>query len=90
MKLAKPRKRSARKTRKVLGQYVVADPEICHGQLTFVGTRILVDVVLEQVALGLDRAAIVKRWGGRVTSEAIAEALELSRKALCAQRGGRR
>ena len=90
MKLAKSPKRKTRKARRTLGQYIVADPEICRGQLTFIGTRILVDVVLEQVALGLDRAAIVKRWGGRVTSEAIAEALELSRKALSGRRGARR
>jgi hypothetical protein len=32
--------------RKELGQYIVADPEICHGQLTFKGTRILVSDVL--------------------------------------------
>ena len=85
MKLAKPRKRKQAKTRRVLGKYVVADPEICHGQLTFIGTRILVDVVLEQAALGLERAEIIERWGGRVTNEAISEALELSRKALSAR-----
>lgn len=86
MKLAKPRKRRARKVRKVLGRYIVADPEICHGQLTFVGTRILVDVILEQVALGMERDAIVRDWDGRITKEAIAEAIDLSRKALRARR----
>ena len=35
-----------RRKRKELGQYIVADPEICHGQLTFKGTRILVSDVL--------------------------------------------
>jgi hypothetical protein len=29
---------------KLLGRYVVADPEICHGQPTFRGTRILVAI----------------------------------------------
>ena len=33
-----------------LGQYVVADAGICHGLPTFVGTRIMVDQVLEMVA----------------------------------------
>jgi hypothetical protein len=28
--------------RKRLGRYIVADPEICHGKPTFVGTRIMV------------------------------------------------
>ena len=27
---------------KVFGRHVIADPKICHGKLTFVGTRILV------------------------------------------------
>ena len=36
----------------VLGRYLVADPDICHGKPTFRGTRILVADVLEQVAAG--------------------------------------
>ena len=34
------------------GQYIVADPGVCHGQPTFKGTRVLVWVVLEQLADG--------------------------------------
>jgi uncharacterized protein (DUF433 family) len=44
----KPRKRIE------LGDHIVADPEICHGQLTFKGTRILVKDVLDMVAKGWD------------------------------------
>lgn len=40
-------------TRKQVGRYIVADPRICHGKLTFRGTRIFVADVLEQVAEGL-------------------------------------
>src|SRR5437899_2911168 len=40
----------ARKQRKVLGRYIVADPEICHGKPTFLGTRIMVAQILKQVA----------------------------------------
>ncbi len=58
----------------VLGRYVVADPAICHGQLTFRGTRILVADVLEQVAMGMAWEAIVAEWRGALTKEAIAEA----------------
>ena len=36
----------------VLGRYIVADPKICHGKLTFRGTRIFVAHVLDQVAAG--------------------------------------
>ena len=41
-----------RKRRKLLGRHIVADPEICHGKPTFVGTRIMVTQVLKQVAKG--------------------------------------
>ena len=40
--------------KKTLGQHIVADPEICHGQPTFRGTRIRVAQVLKQVAQGMD------------------------------------
>ncbi len=43
-----------KQTIKILGRYMVADPEICHGQPTFRGTRIFVADVLDQVANGLD------------------------------------
>ena len=35
---------------KLLGRYIVTDPNICHGQPTFRGTRIFVADVLDQVA----------------------------------------
>ena len=65
-------------TRKVLGQYIVADSEICHGKPTFTGTRIMVWQVLEMVALGMDWDSISAQWRGKVTKEAIAEAITLA------------
>jgi uncharacterized protein (DUF433 family) len=65
-----------------LGRYLVADPEICHGKPTFRGTRILVADVLDQVAAGLAWESIIEEWRGRVTHEAIAEAVRLARQAL--------
>jgi uncharacterized protein (DUF433 family) len=65
-----------------LGRYIVADPEICHGQPTFTGTRILVADILDEVARGLDWETIVDIWGGDVTKEAIAEAIRLARQAF--------
>lgn len=65
-----------------LGQFVVADPRICHGQLTFRGTRILVADVLEDVAGGMVWQEIVDDCWGRITLEAIAEAVRLAREAL--------
>jgi uncharacterized protein (DUF433 family) len=58
-----------------IGRFVVADPEICHGQPTFRGTRILVADVLEQVAAGVAWETIAEEWRGDVSSDAIAEAV---------------
>ena len=67
-----------------LGRYIVADPGICHGQLTFRGTRVLVADVLEQVALEMDWDAIREEWHESMPREAIAEAVRLSRELLLA------
>jgi uncharacterized protein (DUF433 family) len=72
----------AAQKRKEYGQYIVADPEICHGQLTFKGTRIFVKDVLQMVAKGYDWDRISVECFGRVNREAIAEAIELARNAL--------
>jgi uncharacterized protein (DUF433 family) len=65
-----------------LGQYIVADPEICHGKPTFKGTRIMVRTVLFYVAQGWDWDRISAEYYGKVSREAIAEAVELAREAL--------
>ena len=67
---------------KILGRFIVADPKICHGQPTFLGTRIFVADVLEQVARGLDWETIIEDWHGSITHEAIAEAVHLAAQAL--------
>ena len=66
----------------VLGRYIVADPDICHGKPTFRGTRILVADVLDQVAAGLAWETIIEEWRSSITQEAIAEAVRLARQAL--------
>lgn len=67
---------------KMIGRYVVSDPEICHGKPTFRGTRVLVAHVLEQVAEGMDWESIVAEWRGSVSQEAIAEAIRLAGQAF--------
>ena len=71
-----------RKQRKLLGPFMVADPGICHGKPTFLGTRIMVAQVLKQVAKGMPWDAITAEWRGAVTREAIAEAVELAQRAF--------
>ncbi len=68
--------------RRLLGQYIVADPKICHGKPTFVGTRIMVSQVLRQLGKGMSAEEIVLEWRGSVTWEAIAEAGELANRAF--------
>lgn len=68
--------------RRALGQYIVADPDICHGQMTFKGTRILIKSVLYHVARGKDWDWITTECFGRVNRKAIAEAVELAARSL--------
>ncbi len=71
-----------------LGQYMVADPEICHGKLTFKGTRIFVKDVLADVERGLSWDFIMYRWGGgKVSKAAIAEAVHLARTSFLDETG---
>ncbi len=67
---------------KIMGRYIVTDPEICHGKPTFRGTRIMVADVLEQIADGLAWETIIEEWRGSINHEAIAEAVRLSRQAF--------
>ena len=65
-----------------MGRYIVADPAICHGKPTFIGTRVMVWQVLEMVSEGMDWDDIVRDWRNSVPKEAIAEAIELAKKAF--------
>jgi uncharacterized protein (DUF433 family) len=61
-----------------LGRHIVADSEICGGQPTFKGTRIMVWIVLEQLEDGLTWRQIAEEWEGKVREEAIAEAIAIA------------
>ena len=61
-----------------LGKYVVSDPSICHGKLTFNGTRVLVEPVLAAFANGETINDIVTKDWPTITKEAIDEALMLA------------
>jgi uncharacterized protein (DUF433 family) len=71
-----------------LGRYIVADPAICHGQVTFRGTRVFVADVLADVERGLSWDSITARWGGgKIGKAAIAEAVHLARTAFLSDDG---
>jgi len=64
------------------GQYIVADPNVCHGEPTFRGTRVLVADLLEQAAMGLDWQTIAEEWRGHIDRRAISEAVRVAADAL--------
>ena len=65
-----------------LGRWIVADPRVCHGKPTFRSTRIMVWQVLEMVASGMAWETIVEQWDGKVTRDAIAEAVHLANRSF--------
>lgn len=65
-----------------LGRYIVADPKVCHGQPTFRGTRVMVWQVLEQVASGMAWESIADEWEGKISPDAISEAVKLAGQAF--------
>ncbi len=64
--------------RKEYGEYIVSDPAICGGKLTFKGTRTQVQDVLFYVAEGKDWQWICQAYDKNINHEAIAEAMQLA------------
>lgn len=66
-------------------QYISIDPKICHGQACVAGTRILVSVVLDNLAAGLPPDEIIRSYP-RLTHEGIqaciAYAADLAREEI--------
>ena len=60
-----------------LGDYVVRAPGVCGGRPTFKYTRIEIGGALERLAGGDSIAGLVRGYQGRVSAEAIAEAVNL-------------
>ncbi|MBI2130822.1 DUF433 domain-containing protein [Candidatus Woesearchaeota archaeon] len=57
-----------------INKYIVADSKICHGQLTFNGTRVMVWQILEMVEGGMSSDEIIKDYPS-LTKEHIKAAL---------------
>lgn len=73
-----------------LGEYIVRDPEICHGKPTFRGTRIMVEQILDMVAEGVAWEQIIAEYDGAISREAIAEALRLAGRSFAEKNTVRR
>lgn len=57
------------------------DPKIYHGEITFKGTRVPVDVVLTYVSKGMSISEVQRNWPD-VPPDAVAEALAFAKDAL--------
>lgn len=51
-------------------RHISVDPNVCHGQACVAGTRILVSVVLDNLAAGIPEREIIESYP-RLTAEAI-------------------
>lgn len=73
---------------RAVGKYLVVDPRVCHGRLTFQGTRVPVATVLHVLSEGRSINQVLRGWP-ELTREAIAEAMQLAAEALVRQAGAR-
>jgi uncharacterized protein (DUF433 family) len=80
-------KANTREQRIELGEFIVADPAVCHGKPTYKGSRIMVWQVLAMLERGESWDYIRKAWPGRVSDDAIAETIRLARSSLLDKHG---
>jgi uncharacterized protein (DUF433 family) len=66
-----------------IGKYLVVDPRVCHGQLTFKGTRVPVETVLYWLSQGKTIETMFSTWP-EIPQAAIPEAIQLASQALVA------
>jgi len=67
--------------------YVVVDPTVCHGKACIKGTRIMVSVVLDNLAAGLSPDEILRSYPSlsrEAIQAAIVYAAELTRERIVA------
>ena len=63
--------------------YVTVDPDICHGRACIKGTRVMVSVVLDNLAAGITSAEIMRSYpslNADAIQASIAYAAELARE----------
>src|SRR5437870_4139270 len=69
-----------------VGQHLVIDLDVCHGQLAFKGTRLSVAALLEELGQGKALDSVLADWPG-LTREAVAEAMNLAARAIAERYG---
>ena len=68
-------------------EHITVEPNICHGKACIRGTRVMVTVVLDNLAAGLSPAEIVRSYPSLQTDDvaaAMAYAAELARERVVA------
>ncbi len=66
-------------------EHIIVDPGVCHGQACFTGTRVLVSVVLDNLAAGIPVEEILTSYPSLTRESvqaAIAYAAELARERI--------
>ena len=64
-------------------EHITVDPAVCHGSACFKGTRVMVSVVLDNLAAGISAEQILKSYpslGPEAIQAAIAYAADLARE----------
>ncbi len=64
-------------------KHITVDPTVCHGQACIKGTRVMVSVVLDNLAVGLSPDEIIKSYPSLTPEDiqaAMAYAAELARE----------
>jgi uncharacterized protein (DUF433 family) len=67
--------------------YITVDPDVCHGKACISGTRIMVSVVLDNLAAGLDLDEVLRSYPSlnrEAVQAAIVYAAELARERVVA------
>jgi uncharacterized protein (DUF433 family) len=70
-----------------LNQRITLDPSICHGKACITGTRVLVSVILDNLAAGVSEGEILKSYSSLRKEDiqaAIAYAADLTRERVVA------
>ena len=63
--------------------YIIVDPDICHGRVCITGTRVMVPVLLANLAAGITSAEIMRSYpslSAEAIQASIAYAAELARE----------
>lgn len=64
-----------------ISEHIVIDPEICHGQITFKGTRVPVETFMTFLAKGYSMDVLLESWP-QISRPAAKEAISLAATAF--------